>query len=104
MAPDVVGVTLPPTIDTVENAAHTPGLLNQTFGHHQRHLHPPGHDEAAAINGVMERKCFANLSATIRYSFGENQMTMLKIRLSNALTWVRTIQHSSPAHNQSLPW
>jgi hypothetical protein len=60
--------------------------------------------EAAAINGVMERKCFANLSATIRYSFGENQMTMLKIRLSNALTWVRTIQHSSPAHNQSLPW
>ena len=55
------------------------------------------------INGIMQRKCMHELSASFNYSYGNSYKQMLKATPSNALAWVKAIQKQSPGLKPMAP-
>ena len=55
------------------------------------------------INGMMQRKCMHELSATMNYWYADAYPSLLKSIPSNALAWVKTIKDLSPGLKPIAP-
>lgn len=123
MAPVDTGITIPDSISSETQATQYLKSLNQTFSGNVfnfAHLAMMYWGLAAAqpglslddlltpkatgeINGIMQRKCMHELSASFGYSYGSSYASMLKDTPSNALAWVKAIKRLSPSLKPMAP-
>ena len=123
MAPEDVGITIPASVNSEATAAAYLLSLNEQFSGNVfnfAHLAMMYWGLAAAepglklsdlftpqavgeIEGIMERKCMHELSASFSYSYGSTYTSMLKAQPSNALAWVQGIRKLSPSTTPLAP-
>lgn len=123
MAPEDVGITIPASINSEASAAAYLLSLNKQFSGNVfnfAHLAMMYQGLAAAepglklsdlftpqavgeVEGIMERKCMHELSASFSYSYGSSYTSMLKAEPSNALAWVQGIRKLSPSTTPLAP-
>jgi pimeloyl-ACP methyl ester carboxylesterase len=123
MAPQDVGITIPAAVNTEESATAFLVSLNRQFsGNVLNFAHlammywglaaaQPGlqlgdlftSQAANELNGILQRKCVHELSASFSYSYGNTFAGMLKAQPSNALAWVQALRNLSPSLNPTAP-
>jgi len=123
MAPEDIGITIPANVNSEATAQAYLTTLNKQFAGNVfnfAHLAMMYWGLAAAqselklsdlftpqavgqIDGIMQRKCMHELSASFSYSYGSTYAAMLKDKPSNALAWVQGIRKLSPSLKPMAP-